>query len=329
MNNINSGKWKPGQKILSEADIAKYNHVSRNTVREAIIPLVNSGILYQKKGSGTYVNTDISPKKHIIILYENFFFKDIIGASYRHIIKKIKEKFEEINYIPLLVECGKETEYLNIKINRISAIIKMTQIASNLDCIATQNNIPVIEYGDNNTPFASVKEDTLLQFAYLNQLIQKYNLKDILIFSKNYTNMEYLGSFFYILYNDYFQKKGYNVCLINESPDLPDTEKIIYKALQSIDHIPHAIMFLDDNVYKCGYEIYPLFDSLLKQTKIITFSNKNEIYNPKYKTCKIAFDLDKIAEKIYDLTFENIKKENKTVKNIIIKPEIIDEDKLM
>ena len=43
-NKINKGTWKPGRRILSEEDIAKYTNVSRNTVREATINLTSQGI---------------------------------------------------------------------------------------------------------------------------------------------------------------------------------------------------------------------------------------------------------------------------------------------
>ena len=329
LNNINKGTWKPGRRILSEEDIAKYTNVSRNTVREATITLNSQGILERRHGSGTFVVENNNKRKYVIILYSNFFFKYIIGTTYIYIIEKIKEKLESINQIPLLIEWGKENECLNIEANQISAVIKMTQDPSCLDQICIDNNIPIIEFGNDDTEFSSVKEDTLLQFSLLDELIQKYNFTDLLIFSKNYLDKTHIATSIFLLYNLYFQSKGYNIFLINNLSDLRDAEDVIKKGLNSLKKIPDAIVFLDDNIYKKGYEIYPLFDNLLKKTKLIVFSNGNENYNPQYKTCKIAIDLDEIVEAIFNLTKANINKEFQTKKNIIIKPKIIDEQILV
>ena len=198
-----------------------------------------------------------------------------------------------------------------------------------MDQIYIDNNIPIIEFGNDDTEFSSVKEDTLLQFSLLDELIQKYNFTDLLIFSKNYLDKTHIATSIFLLYNLYFQSKGYNIFLVNNSADLRDAKDVIKKGLSSIKKIPDAIIFLDDNVYKQGYEVYPLFDDLLKKTKLIVFSNGNENYNPQYKTCKITIDLDEIVEAIYSLTKANINKEFQVKKNIIIKPKIIDEENLV
>ena len=326
LENIRKGIWKPGKRILSEADIAKYNNVSRNTVREAILSLVDKNILEHRRGSGTYVK--LNNKKHIVILYEDFFLKEIIGSTYRYIIENIKTKFDRINYIPILVETGKEKEYLNTDIDQISAIVKMTQLSSSLDSMAIENNIPIIEFGDDNTCFSSVKEDTLLQFVFIKQLIEKYQFKNIVIFNKNYNNMQNIGVSIHILYNYYFKSMGYTIFSIKDTFDLEDAPAVIHKGLSSLTTPPDVIIFLDDNIYKCGYEIYPLFDRLLTQTKIITFSYGKEKYNPNYKICKIVTDLDEISHQIYNLVLNNINNDTKTIKNVIVKPKITDEDKL-
>jgi GntR family transcriptional regulator len=52
---VESGQWKPGQKIASERVFAEIHQLSPGTVKKAILNLVNQGYLYRKQGLGTFV----------------------------------------------------------------------------------------------------------------------------------------------------------------------------------------------------------------------------------------------------------------------------------
>ncbi|UQS84366.1 GntR family transcriptional regulator [Bombilactobacillus thymidiniphilus] len=52
---IAAGKWKIGQRIPSERELATSFKVSRMTLRQAVQTLVDEGILQRKVGSGTFV----------------------------------------------------------------------------------------------------------------------------------------------------------------------------------------------------------------------------------------------------------------------------------
>lgn len=54
---ISSSKWKPGDRIPSEADLMEIFGVSRITIRSAISELVEEGILTRAQGKGTFVAT--------------------------------------------------------------------------------------------------------------------------------------------------------------------------------------------------------------------------------------------------------------------------------
>ncbi len=54
---INSGIYKPGDKLPSEIDMAKQNNVSVITSRKAMNELVASGYVEKKQGKGTFVAT--------------------------------------------------------------------------------------------------------------------------------------------------------------------------------------------------------------------------------------------------------------------------------
>ncbi len=55
LNSIDSGDYKPGDKIRTEYELMEIYHVSRVTVRAAIQQLVNEGKLEKKPGKGTFV----------------------------------------------------------------------------------------------------------------------------------------------------------------------------------------------------------------------------------------------------------------------------------
>lgn len=52
---IASGKWQPGDKIPAERDLAEEFSVSRMTLRQAIMLLVDEGLLERRVGAGTFV----------------------------------------------------------------------------------------------------------------------------------------------------------------------------------------------------------------------------------------------------------------------------------
>lgn len=52
---INEGKWKEGDKIPSERDLALEFDVSRMTARQAVNTLVDEGLLERRRGAGTFV----------------------------------------------------------------------------------------------------------------------------------------------------------------------------------------------------------------------------------------------------------------------------------
>ncbi len=58
MRELQNEKWKPGEAIPSEAELAKQHEVSRTTVRQAIGDLVSLGYLVRRQGKGTYVARD-------------------------------------------------------------------------------------------------------------------------------------------------------------------------------------------------------------------------------------------------------------------------------
>ncbi len=52
---IRSGRYKSGEKLPSEVELAKMCQVHRNTLRQAIADLISQGVLHKEKGFGTLI----------------------------------------------------------------------------------------------------------------------------------------------------------------------------------------------------------------------------------------------------------------------------------
>jgi len=61
LNAINTGQFKPGDKLPSEHTLAQQFDASRQTVRHATEELVERGLLTRQRGSGTYVSGNAFP----------------------------------------------------------------------------------------------------------------------------------------------------------------------------------------------------------------------------------------------------------------------------
>lgn len=60
---INNQNLKPGDKILSQNKLAKMYKVTAVTVTKALNILIDEGVLYRIKGSGTFINENYHPSK--------------------------------------------------------------------------------------------------------------------------------------------------------------------------------------------------------------------------------------------------------------------------
>lgn len=76
---IENRNLKAGDQIPSEREFTDQFHVSRMTVRQAIMDLVNSGILIRIKGKGTFVSNQAKIEKSLLGL--NGFSEDMIGRG--------------------------------------------------------------------------------------------------------------------------------------------------------------------------------------------------------------------------------------------------------
>lgn len=100
---IDIGKYKPGDRVPSENEFASMLNISRNTSKQAIADLVSEGVLYRIQGKGTFV----SEKKMFSGIMETFSFSEEIKNGHMQLTTKvifaeeIVESKETIQYLKL------------------------------------------------------------------------------------------------------------------------------------------------------------------------------------------------------------------------------------
>ncbi len=87
---IENGTWKPGQKIPSEAELCAAFDVSRTVVRQALNELVQEGVLYRRKGKGTFV---AEPKiRESLVQNLTGFYEDTVALGLKPSTKVLEQK---------------------------------------------------------------------------------------------------------------------------------------------------------------------------------------------------------------------------------------------
>jgi len=87
---IQHGTWKPGEKIPSEAELCAAFDVSRTVVRQALNELVQEGVLYRRKGKGTFVS---EPKiRESLVQHLTGFYEDTVALGLKPSTKVLEQK---------------------------------------------------------------------------------------------------------------------------------------------------------------------------------------------------------------------------------------------
>jgi len=82
---IEDGKFRPGNRIPTEYELCEQFEISRAPVRQALLELVNEGVLYRQQGSGTFVNHHCGERARSlrVIVTEDLWILDILRVLWQ------------------------------------------------------------------------------------------------------------------------------------------------------------------------------------------------------------------------------------------------------
>ena len=98
---ILTGTWSPGEKLPPEAQILSRFKVSRTTLREALITLVNDGLIRRQPGVGTFVSQAVKTGR-VIILSSAELLASPLGYYFRCLVEDARKHIQNSGFRPIL-----------------------------------------------------------------------------------------------------------------------------------------------------------------------------------------------------------------------------------
>ena len=323
---INSGYYKPGKKIMSEPLLAERFSVCRNTVREAIKDLTDKGILEKKPGSGTYLKDDYVAKYVVLSLKQSYFIHEI-DTFFKTLVEDITRLLNEAGYKVYTNFESHLDKSLNlpIDIKDIAGLISMNgneELYKDLE----KNNIPIVSLFNRNSLYPSVTKCFNDFYLKLDYLINEYKLQKILFLNYDREFRIWDDDLIDYAMIRYYGDK-YLFCNINQSIQVKYITKEIDSYFKTINEPVDAVIFLYDTLYVQAQVLFPKYD-WLKDVKIITHSNNDETYQKEYKICRLTYYIRDFSSHIVDFLIKLINKEKLIHTAYHVKCDIIGQENL-
>jgi GntR family transcriptional regulator len=153
---IMMGEFLPGEQIPTERELAETYQVSTITSRQAILNLVNEGLLVRKQGKGTFVREGLTNIKNLMTLHLRGGLNDIVPEG----ITAQEVKCLDITRVKT---SKKVAEVLDIGEGEKVVRIRRTRSDSGIPVSYIKNYLPV-EIGEK------IKKDDLLRHPMLHIL---------------------------------------------------------------------------------------------------------------------------------------------------------------
>ena len=102
--------------------------------------------------------------------------------------------------------------------------------------------------------------------------------------------------------------------------------KSIEKHIKSLNTSPDCIVFLDNTLYINALPLFPKYEKIFKNAKIIIHSNNDEVFPQEYKICTLTYKTEDFINTGMDLLLKLIKKECLIRTSYDIKCTIINEE---
>ncbi|MGD8780604.1 MAG: GntR family transcriptional regulator [Ignavibacteria bacterium] len=162
---IDVGKYKPGERVPSENELSAMLSISRNTSKQAIADLVSEGILYRVQGKGTFV----AERKKFSGVMEAFSFSEEL--------KNDRSVFAtKVIFAEEILETKKTLEYLKLKESTELYRIQRLRLVNDIPVALQTSYIPkffcpsLLEYDlSANSLVDILKEKYNINFSYFTE----------------------------------------------------------------------------------------------------------------------------------------------------------------
>lgn len=188
---IEQGNWQAGDRFYSENQLCQKYGVSRQTVRKAFSDLEDKGLLFSKRGSGTYITEkaieNSHPRTHVVGILVTYLSDYIFPI----IIKELEQVFSHAGFTVQLASTGnssmRERELLQKMLNnKVDGIIleptKSALPSPNMDLYQqlTEVNFPLVSihasYRDIDIPCVAL-DDNQAGFVAAKHLLEQKHKK--------------------------------------------------------------------------------------------------------------------------------------------------------
>lgn len=321
-NKINMNILGPGDKIYTEKELMKELNLSHTTVRAGLKMLSDEKIIYTVQGSGSYVTESV--KDTVLILVAEFSVFNNINNFYIQLIDNLKSLIEKENLKANLLMDKKNAGFsMNINYEKIAGVICISNSSTDLYEFE-KRNIPIVAMPPKFHKYPNVRMGIMNLYNQIFDLHKKYSLKNNIVL-------------FYKFSHDIFDKKNefdpfeyiranYSVFEIQYNTNHNIIKNRLRNYFDSINEIPDSITFLDNTIYITAQELFNEYSHIFKNTKIITHSNKTEIFPEDYKICRLEISINQVSDSICDILFKMIRGECVLCPNKIIQPVIVNEE---
>ena len=184
-----------------------------------------------------------------------------------------------------------------------------------------ERNIPIIQFIGETSPYPFIKFDLFDYLTTTKRLLDKYKLNKIQVYTYPINSYSPL---YQIVLKDLF---GKDLIEIPQEKTNKTLATKIEKHIKNVKTPPDAIVFLDNTLYSGCQTLFPSYN-VLKNTKIITHSNNDELFPENYDICRLAYNIEDYISTTTQLLKDLLSKKQPTKTTYTIDFTIIGEDNL-
>lgn len=184
LRQIRDGSFEENQRIPSEKELCEYFNVSRPTVRQATQELVNAGLLFRKRGKGTYVSQKPKVTKRLNDFQDLIkgFTERMVESGKKASSKVLKKEIIDANNVEFFI-----FKQLKLEINEKILYLSRLRLADGIPVLVENVHLQLKRFPNiDEFDFTSMSLFELLRKEYncsINGLAQ--TLKPILLDREN------------------------------------------------------------------------------------------------------------------------------------------------